>query len=158
MRRSTQTRKLRGLSLNLHLATKVEELRAIDLAWLRRRGARDIGYSGRITWSRHGEETASIGYDIVCKVGDNGALHVADQDHRRAEDPAGPAWADGTTEKLTGNGTLRRCCYHFGSRRITGRRCSPACAAAMFVQPRDVSPDITDIEHLARDGFSFRSL
>jgi hypothetical protein len=41
-------------------------LQAIDLAWLRRRGARDIGYSGHITWSRHGEETASIGYDVVC--------------------------------------------------------------------------------------------
>ena len=49
----------------LYLATKVEELRAIDIGWLRRRGARDVGYSGRISWSRNGEETGSVGYDVT---------------------------------------------------------------------------------------------
>jgi hypothetical protein len=44
----------------MYMTIKVEELRAIDIAWLRRKDARSVGYSGRITWSRHGTEAASI--------------------------------------------------------------------------------------------------
>lgn len=32
----------------------------INIAWLRRRGARDVGCRGRISWSRNGQETASV--------------------------------------------------------------------------------------------------
>jgi hypothetical protein len=49
----------------LYMTTKVEELRAIDIAWLRRRGATNVGYSATITWSRHGQQTASIGYTVT---------------------------------------------------------------------------------------------
>jgi hypothetical protein len=45
-------------------AATTEDYLAIDLAWLRRRGARSPGYSGRITWSRRGQETGSINYRI----------------------------------------------------------------------------------------------
>lgn len=41
------------------LTSKVDDFRSIDLAWLRRKGARNVGYSGRITWSRNGRETGS---------------------------------------------------------------------------------------------------
>jgi hypothetical protein len=41
-----------------------EDYYAIDLAWLRRQGARSPGHSGRVTWSRAGRETGSITYRI----------------------------------------------------------------------------------------------
>jgi hypothetical protein len=47
------------------MTTKVDELRAIDIAWLRRKGAGDVGYSGKLTWSNRGEIRASIGYDVT---------------------------------------------------------------------------------------------
>jgi hypothetical protein len=43
---------------------KVEDFRSIDIAWLRRKGACKVGYSGSMKWSRRGEVTASIGYRI----------------------------------------------------------------------------------------------
>jgi hypothetical protein len=45
----------------LHLTPKTADFRSIDLAWLRRKGARHVGYSGTIRWSRNGTETGSIG-------------------------------------------------------------------------------------------------
>ncbi len=48
----------------MHLTSKTDDFRSIDLAWLRRRGARNVGYTGRITWSRHEAETAAIGYQL----------------------------------------------------------------------------------------------
>jgi hypothetical protein len=47
------------------MATKVDDLRAIDIAWLRRKDAWHLGFSGKITWSNHGEVRASIGYDVT---------------------------------------------------------------------------------------------
>lgn len=38
-----------------------EDYRDIDVRWLKRRGMLEPGRSGNITWSRHGEVTASIG-------------------------------------------------------------------------------------------------
>jgi hypothetical protein len=43
---------------------RTTEYRSIDIAWLRRKGARHVGYSGRIRWSRDGVEHASIDYAI----------------------------------------------------------------------------------------------
>jgi hypothetical protein len=46
------------------LTTKVDDFLSIDLAWIRRKGGRHVGCSGRISWSRAGAESASIGYEI----------------------------------------------------------------------------------------------
>ena len=48
----------------MYLTSKVDDFRSIDLAWLRHKGARNVGCSGRITWSRNGRETGSIGYHL----------------------------------------------------------------------------------------------
>ena len=48
----------------LFLMPKVDDFRSIDIAWLRRRGVRNVGYSGRIIWSRGGTETGSVGYRL----------------------------------------------------------------------------------------------
>jgi hypothetical protein len=54
-----------GRSPSLGLLTdKCEDYRSIDLAWLRRRGSLTPGYFGRVTWSRGGSVTASIGYRV----------------------------------------------------------------------------------------------
>jgi hypothetical protein len=47
------------------MTDKVEDLRSIDIAWLRRKGARNVGYSGTIRWSRGGAESAAIGCSVV---------------------------------------------------------------------------------------------
>ena len=46
----------------MDLTPKTSDFRSIDLAWLRRKGARDVGYTGQITWRRRGEVTGSIGF------------------------------------------------------------------------------------------------
>jgi hypothetical protein len=43
---------------------KTTDFHSIDLGWLRRKGARNVGYSGTIRWSRNGRETGSIGYYV----------------------------------------------------------------------------------------------
>lgn len=43
---------------------KTSDFHAIDIAWLRRKGARYVGYSGTIRWSSNGRETGSIGYHL----------------------------------------------------------------------------------------------
>lgn len=48
----------------LSLTPKVEDFRSIDIAWLRRRGARTAGRSGRVTWSRGDRVIGSIGYRV----------------------------------------------------------------------------------------------
>ena len=48
----------------LHLTPTVDEFQSIDITWLRRKGARYIGYSGSLRWSRHGRETGSIAYTV----------------------------------------------------------------------------------------------
>jgi hypothetical protein len=42
-------------------APVVQDFRKINIDWLKRKGARP-GYSGRLTWSRDGQETGSICY------------------------------------------------------------------------------------------------
>ena len=44
------------------LRPKTSDYRSIDLAWLRRQGARYAGCSGTVRFKRNGEETGSIGY------------------------------------------------------------------------------------------------
>lgn len=46
------------------LTDKCEDYRSIDLAWLRREGSWKLGSTGRLTWSRGGVVTASIGYRV----------------------------------------------------------------------------------------------
>jgi hypothetical protein len=48
----------------MSVTTRVEDLRSIDIAWIRRKGGRNVGYSGTIRWSCNGTETASIAYDV----------------------------------------------------------------------------------------------
>ena len=49
----------------LYLTPKVEEFRCvIDLAWLRRTGARAPGYTSSITWSHQGTVKASVAYTV----------------------------------------------------------------------------------------------
>ncbi len=49
----------------IYLKPKVEEFRCvIDLAWLRRTGARVPGYNGHITWSYQGTVKASVAYTV----------------------------------------------------------------------------------------------
>lgn len=49
----------------VYLKPKVEEFRCvIDLAWLRRTGARAPGYNGHITWSHQGTVKASVSYTV----------------------------------------------------------------------------------------------
>ena len=49
-----------------YLTPKVEDLGArLDLAWLRRHGARTEGFSGRVRWTYRGIEKAVIAYTIV---------------------------------------------------------------------------------------------
>jgi hypothetical protein len=43
---------------------KTSDFHAIDITWLRRKGARYVDYSGTIRWSRNGRETGSIGYRV----------------------------------------------------------------------------------------------
>jgi hypothetical protein len=43
---------------------KTSDFHAIDISWLRRKGARNVGYSGTIRWSRNRQETGSIGYRV----------------------------------------------------------------------------------------------
>lgn len=43
---------------------KTSDFHQIDIAWLRRKGARYVGYSGTIRWSRNGQQTGSIGYHL----------------------------------------------------------------------------------------------
>jgi hypothetical protein len=47
-----------------YTTAKTTDFRSIDLAWLRRKGARNVGYSGTLRWSRGGTEIASIGYCV----------------------------------------------------------------------------------------------
>jgi hypothetical protein len=50
----------------LSSTTKVEEFQAIDIAWLRREGVvGNVGHSGCITWSRHGQDRGSFGYEVT---------------------------------------------------------------------------------------------
>src|SRR5262245_19911462 len=44
--------------------TKTSDFHTIDLAWLRRKRARNPGWTGTIRWSRGGEQTGSIGYAL----------------------------------------------------------------------------------------------
>jgi hypothetical protein len=46
------------------MTPKVHEFLSLDVAWLRRRGACYVGYSGTLRWTRHGRETGSIGYTV----------------------------------------------------------------------------------------------
>jgi hypothetical protein len=48
----------------VHMTPKTTDYRTVDLAWLRRKGARHVGYSGQITWRNRGEVTGSIGYRL----------------------------------------------------------------------------------------------
>jgi hypothetical protein len=48
----------------LHLTPTVDEFHSIDIAWLRRRGTCYVGYFGSLRWTRHGQETGSIGYTV----------------------------------------------------------------------------------------------
>jgi hypothetical protein len=48
----------------MYMTAKTTDFRSIDLAWLRRKGARHPGYSGTVRWSRNGHVTGSIGYHI----------------------------------------------------------------------------------------------
>jgi hypothetical protein len=48
----------------MHMTPKTTDYRTVNLAWLRCKGARHIGYSGQITWRRRGEVTGSIGYRL----------------------------------------------------------------------------------------------
>ena len=48
----------------MHMTPKTTDYRTVDLAWLRRKGARHVGYSGQITWRNRGEVTGSIGYRL----------------------------------------------------------------------------------------------
>jgi hypothetical protein len=48
----------------MHMTPKTTDYRTVDLAWLRRKGARHVGYSGKITWRSRGEVTGSIGYRL----------------------------------------------------------------------------------------------
>ena len=43
---------------------KTTDYRSIDIAWLRRTGARNVGYLGSIRWSHNGEQTGSIDYTL----------------------------------------------------------------------------------------------
>jgi hypothetical protein len=47
-----------------YATTKTNDFHAVDLAWLRRKGARKPGWSGTIRWSRAGRQTGSIGYTL----------------------------------------------------------------------------------------------
>jgi hypothetical protein len=49
----------------MNLAPKTGEFRSIDIAWLRRKGAREVAGAGQITWSSQGEVTSSVGYEAV---------------------------------------------------------------------------------------------
>jgi hypothetical protein len=46
------------------LTPKVSDFHTVDITWLRRKGARHVGYSGSIKWSRNGTPTGSIGYSV----------------------------------------------------------------------------------------------
>jgi hypothetical protein len=48
----------------MHMTPKTTDYRTVDLAWLRRKGARYVGYSGQIIWRNRGEVTGSIGYRL----------------------------------------------------------------------------------------------
>ena len=48
----------------MYMTAKTTDFQSIDLAWLRRKGARHLGCSGTIRWSRNGTPTGSIGYVI----------------------------------------------------------------------------------------------
>ncbi len=47
-----------------YMHTTVDAFHSIDIAWLRRQGARNPGYSGKITWSRRGEQTGRVDYRV----------------------------------------------------------------------------------------------
>ena len=47
-----------------YTTSTVDQFQSIDIGWLRRQGAHTIGASGRITWSRNGNDTGSIGYAV----------------------------------------------------------------------------------------------
>jgi hypothetical protein len=45
--------------------TKTSDFRTIDIAWLRRKGACKVGWTGRVSWkNRDGQETASVNYRL----------------------------------------------------------------------------------------------
>jgi hypothetical protein len=48
----------------LSLTPKTTSFRSIDIAWLRRQGARKVGHSGWIRWSSNGQETGAIDYRV----------------------------------------------------------------------------------------------
>jgi hypothetical protein len=48
----------------LYATSKTSDFHAVDLAWLRRKGARRPGRSGTIQWSTGGRQTGSIGYTV----------------------------------------------------------------------------------------------
>lgn len=48
----------------LHMTTKTSDMRSVDLAWLRRNGARNPGYQGVVSWTRNGEVRASVNYYV----------------------------------------------------------------------------------------------
>jgi 5-methylcytosine-specific restriction endonuclease McrA len=44
-----------------YATTKTSDFHALDLVWLRRKGARKPGWTGTITWSSAGRKTGSVG-------------------------------------------------------------------------------------------------
>jgi hypothetical protein len=104
----------------------VDDFRRVDLDWLRRNGARP-GYAGRVTWSRDGAETASIGYLVEA-----GGLRLSYQTTRNgvAEDVdelvplvSTPAPLGGRRLYFACPSCQRRCLILIGGARFRCRQC-----------------------------------
>ncbi len=66
------------------LVDTCEDYKQIDIAWLRRETSLTLGDTGRLTWSRNGQETGSISYRI-----ETGGLRLIYRTRR-----AGGPWRD----------------------------------------------------------------
>jgi hypothetical protein len=124
------------------LKPKTTDFRSIDIGWLRRKGAREVGYSGTIRWSRRGTETASIGYRV-----EPGGLRLHYRIRPRAGEPEEinelvPITTTEASKHLGGRrhwfvcpACRRRCCILYGGTRFRCRLCRGAVYESQYQHP-----------------------
>jgi len=110
----------------LCLKPKVGDFRrVIDLAWLRRTGARVPGYNGHITWSYQGNVKASVAYTV-----ERAGLRLRYKRNNQAESISEFIPISTTATKFGGRrhwfscpGCKRRCRMVYGAERFLCRLC-----------------------------------
>ena len=113
------------------LTPKTTDFQSIDLAWLRRKGARHVGHSGTMRWLRNGHETGSVGYSVEA-----GGLRLRYRTTPRGGEPEDindlvpiittPVHLGGVRQWFACPSCRRRCRILYGGARFRCRLCRGA--------------------------------